>query len=156
MLRRLAQDTIWSNLQSLAAGVYGGISINLCKEEWTMPDIGIRSKRITHLDNMYPLALHAKVNGTLAPRKTPAEHDNIVGDLILLQIIIVHDNHIVPIQSLDRWHQRLATNCNNECIRALCSNQLRRHLRIGSNLNAGASCEQGIGIRELVHLMLEG
>ena len=82
------------------------------------------------------LAFHSQMDGTLAASKTTTQPNHAISNLILMEIIVVDDDHIITIDTGDGWNERRGTDSQDERIDALLLNIFRRNGSLQSG-NAG-------------------
>ena len=102
------------------------------------------------------LAKAGELDGALAGRQASAKHHHVVGDLLLVQVVVVHDDHVGAVKSRNRRNVWDRAHGDDEGVRPLCLDPFRRGLAAQADVDACCATEALVGAHELVHLALEG
>ena len=120
-----------------------------------MTNVGIRRKLGAHLHEMNLFALLGQMNGSLTACQTAAENDHGIPDFFFFQIIIVDDDHIVPVDTLKGRNDGIGANSENHDIGIFLLRILRGNFRIAADLHTGLLCLCFQGKTKLIHFLFE-
>ena len=95
------------------------------------------------------------MNGTLAARKTTTQHDDAISHLILIEIVVVDDDHVITINAWDGRNERRGTHSENQRIDALLLHILRRNGGVQTNLHTLIFCLTLQDNTQLIHFIFK-